>query len=39
MGVIFNFIMSVGLTQLMIKGAAKFNFLRNPWLFGGKKNV
>ncbi len=39
MGVIFNFIMSVGLTQLMVKGAAKFTFLRKAWLFGGKKDV
>lgn len=39
MGVIFNFIMSVGLTQLMLKGSAKFKCLRKAWLFGGKKNV
>lgn len=39
MGVIFNFIMSVGLTQIMLKGAVKFKFLRKAWLFGGKKDV
>ncbi len=39
MGVIFNFIMSVGLTQLMLKGAVKFKFLHKAWLFGGKKDV
>lgn len=39
MGVIFNFIMSVGLTQVMVKGSAKFKFLRKSWLYGGKKDV
>lgn len=39
MGVIFNFIMGVTASRLMLKGISKFKALRKPWLYGGAKNA
>ena len=36
-GIIFNFIMSVLLSRLMLKSIARFKFLRKPWLLGGER--
>lgn len=38
-GIIFNFIMGVFATRLMLKSLANFKCLRNPWLYGGTKKV
>lgn len=38
-GVIFNFVMGVFASRLMLKGLSGIKFLRKPWLFGGKKNA
>ncbi len=38
-GVIFNLIMGVFASKLMLKSISKFGFLRNPWLYGGNKNA
>ncbi len=38
-GVIFNFVMGVFASRTMLKGLSRVKFLRNPWLFGGKKNA
>lgn len=38
-GIIFNFIMGVFATRIMLKSLANFKFMRNPWLYGGTKNV
>lgn len=38
-GVIFNFIMGVTCSRLMLKGISKFKALRRPWLYGGAKNA
>lgn len=35
-GVIFNFIMAVCATRLMLKSISRFKCLRKPWLYGGK---
>ncbi len=37
-GVIFNLIMGVWASKVMLKGVSKIKFLRNPALYGGKKN-
>lgn len=37
-GVIFNLIMGVVASKLMLKSVSQFRFLRKPWLYGGKKN-
>lgn len=37
-GVIFNFIMGVGASRLMLKGASRFKCLRKPVLYGGAKH-
>jgi len=37
MGVIFNFIMSIYCTRMMIKSISGFPALRNKWLYGGEK--
>ncbi len=37
-GVIFNFIMGVGASRLMLKGASRFRFLRKPTMYGGVKH-
>jgi len=36
-GVVFNFIMGVTASRLMLTSLSKFKFLRNPVLYGGKK--
>ena len=36
-GVIFNFIMGVGASRLMLKGASRFKACRKPGLYGGAK--
>lgn len=38
-GVIFNFIMGLLASKLMLKSVSQLKFLRNPWLYGGKKNA
>ena len=38
-GVIFNLIMGVLASKLMLKGVSQFKALRNPWLYGGNKNA
>lgn len=38
-GVIFNFIMGVFASRMMLRGLSRVKFLRKPWLFGGKKNA
>ncbi len=38
-GVIFNFVMGVFASRMMLKGLTAVKFLRKPWLFGGKKNA
>ena len=37
-GVIFNFIMGVLASRLMVSSISKFKGLRNPWLYGGASN-
>ncbi len=37
-GVIFNLIMGVYASKLMMKSLSKFSCMRKPWLFGGAKN-
>ncbi len=36
-GVIFNFIMGVTASRLMLQSLAQFKVFRNPWFYGGKK--
>ena len=36
-GIIFNFVMGVTASRLMLKSISRFKFLRKPWLFGGKR--
>ena len=36
-GIIFNFIMGVTCSRLMLKSISRFKFLRKPWLLGGKR--
>lgn len=38
-GVIFNLIMGVFASKLMLKSISQFKLLRKPWLYGGKKNA
>ncbi len=37
-GVVFNLVMGVYASKLMMKSLSKFNCMRKPWLFGGAKN-
>ena len=37
-GVIFNLIMGVLASRAMIKSVSQLKFMRNPALYGGKKN-
>ena len=39
LGVIFTLIMGVVLSKLMLKSISRIKIFRNPWLYGGKKNV
>lgn len=36
-GVIFNFIMGVFASRIMLMGVSRFKFLRKPWLYGAPK--
>ena len=36
-GIIFNFIMCVTFSRLMLKSLSRFKFLRKPWLLGGDR--
>lgn len=36
-GIVFNFIMGVTASRLMLKSVSRFKFLRKPWLLGGKR--
>ena len=36
-GIIFNFIMGVTLSRLMLRSISRFKCLRKPWLYGGKR--
>ena len=38
-GAIFNLLIGVFLSKIMIQSLASFKCLRKPWLFGGKKNA
>lgn len=38
-GVVFNFIMGILASKLMLKSVSQLRFLRKPWLYGGKKNA
>ncbi len=37
-GIIFNFIMGVTCSRLMLKSVSRFKFLRKPWLLGGNRH-
>lgn len=37
-GVVFNMIMGVYFSRMMLKGISRFKFLRKPWLYGGAKS-
>lgn len=39
MGVIANFIFGVFASKYMMKSVSRFKCFRNPWVYGGKKNV
>lgn len=39
MGVVFNFIMGVFASRLMLKSISQFKFLRKPQFYGGAKNA
>ncbi|MBR2043755.1 MAG: protein translocase subunit SecD [Clostridia bacterium] len=38
-GVIFNLVMGVVFSKLMLKSISQIKFLRRPWLYGGKNNA
>jgi preprotein translocase subunit SecD len=38
-GTIFNLIMGVYASKLMLKSISQYKALRNPWLYGGNKNA
>lgn len=37
MGIVFNFVMGVTASRLMLKSISRFKFLRKPWLLGGER--
>lgn len=37
-GIIFNFLMGVTASRLMLKSISRFKFLRKPWLLGGDRH-
>ncbi len=39
MGVVFNFVMGILASRLMLKSVSKLKFLRKPQLYGGAKNA
>lgn len=36
-GIIFNFVMGVTASRLMLRSISRFKFLRKPWLLGGER--
>ncbi len=38
-GAVFNLLIGVALSKVMVKSLSSFKCLRKPWLFGGKKNA
>ena len=38
-GVVFNLIMGIWASKLMVKSISRYKFARNPWLYGGAKNA
>lgn len=36
-GIIFNFLMGMTASRLMLRSVARFKFLRKPWLLGGER--
>ena len=38
-GAVFNVVIGVFLSKVMIQSLAAFKVLRKPWLFGGKRNA
>ena len=38
-GVVFNLIMGIWASKLMVKSISRYKFARNPWLYGGVKNA
>ena len=36
-GIVFNFLMGVTASRLMLKSISRFKFLRKPWLLGGER--
>ncbi len=38
-GTIFNLIMGVVASKIMLKSISKYKVFRNPWFYGGKKNA
>ena len=38
-GTIFNLVMGVVASKLMLKSISKFKVFRKPWFYGGKKNA
>lgn len=38
-GAIFNLLIGVALSKVMVKSLSSFKCLRKPWFFGGKKNA
>ncbi len=36
-GIIFNFIMGVTMSRLMLRSVSRFKCLRQPWMYGGKR--
>jgi hypothetical protein len=36
-GIVFNFLMGVTASRLMLKSIARFKLLRRPWLLGGER--
>ena len=37
-GIIFNFIMGVTLSRLMLRSISRFKCFRKPWMYGGKRS-
>ncbi len=36
-GIIFNFVMGVTMSRLMLRSISRFKCMRKPWLYGGKR--
>ncbi len=37
-GVVFNFVMGIFASRIMLMSVSRFKFLRKPWLYGGKNH-